>query len=459
MPGAGDAGQLANFDAYVDAHRGEFVRALEDLCRRPAISAQGAGIRETAAYVASLLQEAGAHSRLLETEGAPLVYGEAGAGDRTLLIYNHYDVQPPEPLDEWISPPFEPQLRDAKLYARGVADNRADLLARMLAVRTWQETIGPLPLRLRWLVEGEEEIGSPHLAPAVQRYRDLLTADGCLWECGGLDEEERFEIVCGCKGDYYADVWVEGPAYDLHSSLAAIVPNPAWRLVWALATLKSPDDRIAIDGFMERVRPPSPAEEALLERLPVAEDKMRAELGIPAFVNGLAGMDLKRKYLFEPTCTISGLTAGYSGEGAKTVMPARASAKLDIRLVPGLDPATVHGLLRAHLDRRGFADVGVRQTDGGLRPVRSDPDSIVVAAAIAAARPLYGEPVVSPTTAGSGPMDSIGEGLGLPMVAAGGIGYPGCRAHAPNEHIRVDDYIAGIKYIARLFVSFATMGR
>ena len=455
MPEVSPTRDVRGFDAYVDARRDEFVAALADLCRRPCISAQGIGTAETARYVAALLDGVGARTRLLETDGAPLVYAEAGSGGRSLLIYNHYDVQPPEPLDEWTSPPFEPETRDGKLYARGVADNRGDLLARILAVRAWQETMGPLPLRLRWLIEGEEEVGSPALPAAVRRYRDLLGADGCLWECGGLDEEDRFEISLGVKGDYYADVVVEGPAYDLHSSLAAIVPNPAWRLVWALGTLKDPDDRITIDGFMERVRPASPAEEALLADLPLAEDGMRAELGVAAFVNGLTGTELKRKYLFEPTCTISGIIAGYTGEGSKTVMPARASAKLDIRLVPGLDPKTVDTLLRAHLDRRGFSDVMVRQTDGGLRAVRSDPGSAVVAAASAAARPLYGEPAVSPNAAGSGPMDSIGEDLGLPIVMAGGIGYPGARAHAPNENIRIDDFIAGIKYIARLFDRFA----
>ncbi len=445
---------LAAFDAHVDAHRDEYVAALIELCKRPCISAQGIGVRETARYVAALLEGAGATTRLLETDGAPLVYGEAGHGARTLLIYNHYDVQPPEPLEEWTTPPFEPHQREGKLYARGVADNRADLLARILAVSAWRATNGELPLRLVWAIEGEEEVGSPNLPGAVCRYRDLLAADGCLWECGGLDEEDRFEVSFGVKGDYYADVWVEGPAYDLHSSLAAIVPNPAWRLTWALAALKAPDDTITIDGFMERVLPPSAAEIELLERLPFSEQKMKDELGVAAFVNGLSGLELKRKLFCEPTCTISGIIAGYTGQGSKTVMPARASAKLDIRLVPGLEPDAVDALLRAHLDRRGFGDVQVRRTDGGLRAVRSSPDSAIARAATAAARPLYGEPVVSPSFAGSGPMDSIGEDLGIPIAAAGGVGYTGTRAHAPNENIRIDDYIRGIKYIGRLFDAF-----
>lgn len=448
---------LTAFDAYVDQHRDDFVAELVELCRRPCISAQGVGVQETARYVADLLGAAGASARLLETTGAPLVYGEIGSGPRTLLFYNHYDVQPPEPLDRWTSPPFEPEIRDGKLYARGVSDNRAETLARILAVQTWRATMGELPVRLRWLVEGEEEVGSPSLPAAVVRYRDLLVADGCLWECGELDEAERFAVIFGAKGDYYADVWVDGPAYDLHSSLAAIVQNPAWRLTWALATLKAPDDTITIDGFMDCVRPPTEAEQAMLEKLPLEEEKMREEFGIAGFINGLSGIELKRKYLFEPTVTISGIIAGYNGPGSKTVMPARASAKLDIRLVPGLDPQTVERLLRAHLDRRGFTDVQVQRTDGGLRPVRSSPDSALARAAADAARQLYGEPILYPNFAGSGPMDSIGEDLGLPIAAAGGTSYYGTRAHAPDEHIRVQDFLTGIKYIGHLIDRFGTL--
>lgn len=444
-----------SFDAYVDQHGDEFIAALMELCRRPCISAQHVGTDETARYVAALLDGLGARSRVLETTGAPLVYGQIGTGNHTLLIYDHYDVQPPEPLELWDSPPFEPTIREGKLYARGVADNRAHLLARILAVRVWQQTMGDLPLRVRWLVEGEEEIASPSLPEAVRRYRDLLAADGCLWEFGGVDEDGRFEIHLGVKGDYYADVWVEGPSTDLHSSLAAIVPNPAWRLTWALATLKAPDETITIDGLMDRVIPPSAAEAALVERIPVDEGKLKEVLGIRGFVNDLSGAALVRKWLFEPTCTISGMIAGYTGPGSKTVMPARASAKLDIRLVPGLEPPDVHELLRAHLDRRGFADVVVRQTEGGLRAVRSSPESRIARATAEAARPLWGEPVIYPNSAGSGPMDSVSEELGIPVAAAGGIGHPGAHAHAPNENVILDNYIRGIKYMGRLFAQFA----
>jgi acetylornithine deacetylase/succinyl-diaminopimelate desuccinylase-like protein len=201
------------FDAFVDAHRDQFIEELDALCRRPCISAQHIGTEETARYVANLLDGIGVVPRLSETAGAPVVYGEVGARSHTLLIYNHYDVQPPEPFEAWETRPFEPVIRSGKMYARGVSDNCADLLARVLAVRVWQQTLGSLPLRIRWLIEGEEEVGSPNLRPAVARYRDLLAADGCLWEFGDVDEDERFLIYLGVKGDYYADVVVEGPAY------------------------------------------------------------------------------------------------------------------------------------------------------------------------------------------------------------------------------------------------------
>ena len=443
------------FDAYVDAHRNEFIQKLDALCRRPCISAQQSGTAETARYVAELLAEIGAAPQLLETAGAPVVYGELGSGNHTLLIYNHYDVQPPEPFEQWDTPPFEPTIRDGKMFARGVSDNRADMLARILATQVWQHTIGELPLRLRWAIEGEEEIGSPNLRPALERYRDLFAADGCLWEFGDVDEQDRFVIYLGVKGDFYADISVEGPSYDLHSSLAAIVPNPAWRLVWALSTLKAPDETITIDGLLEQITPPLATALALADQIPLSEDQMKQQFGIPEFINGLSGHALARRLVFEPTCTISGINAGYTGQGSKTVMPARATAKLDVRLVPGLTPALVHRLLREHLDRRGFHDVKIQPTDGGLRAVRSDPESRIATAARNAASQLWSDIVVYPNSAGSGPMDSVGEGLGIAVASCGGTGYPGSRAHAPNENIRLDDFIRGIKFAGRLFEAFA----
>src|SRR5207237_8594494 len=200
------------------------------------------------------------------------IVGETGRGERTLLVYNHYDVQPPDPLDEWETPPFEPTERDGHLFGRGVSDNKGNLMARLQAIEAYRATIGELRLRVRVLYGGEEESGSPHLAAFVDANADRLRADGCIWEAGYKDAAGRPTISLGIKGIAYFELRVRGPKQDVHSSQATIIPNPAWRLVWALATLKDANDRITIDGLWDHVRPATEGDVALLERLPFDED-------------------------------------------------------------------------------------------------------------------------------------------------------------------------------------------
>jgi acetylornithine deacetylase/succinyl-diaminopimelate desuccinylase-like protein len=456
MPGPGAVDGMDRFDAWVEANREANLAELRALLRQPTLAGQGIGVREGAEATAALLRRAGIEPRIIEVPGgSPVVYGEVGDGPRTLMVYDHYDVQPAEPLELWESDPYAAEIRDGKLYARGAADNKGELVARVQAVRGYRETVGELPLKVKFVFEGEEEIGSPHLPDFVAANRDLLRADGCLWEWGGWDEDGNPSMFLGLKGIAYFDVRVKTAAADQHSSLAAIVPNAAWRLTWALATLKDERERIAVDGLMERVARPSEAELALLERLPLNEAEMKRVVGIDAFVNDLTGAELKRKYLLEPTCTICGLSSGYGGAGSKTVMPAEARAKLDFRLVPDLDPETVARLLREHLDRRGFGDVET-ELIGALHPAKSPLDAPVVTAAIATARELFGrEPAVAPTSAGSGPMHVLCQGLGIPAVSAGAVGRPDAQLHAPNENIHVDDYHDAIRFFGHFFDRFA----
>jgi len=247
---------------------------------------------------------------------------------------------------------------------------------------------------------------------------------------------------------------VRGASKDAHSSLATIVPNSAWRLVWALATLKSERDEITIDGFMDRVRPPTPLELQALERLPFDEPGMLRIHGIKRFVRGLSGVDLKKKHFFEPTCTICGIVSGYTGSGSKTVLPAVASAKIDFRLVPDLTPEAVITLLRAHLDRRGFGDIEI-VPGHGEPPSRWPTDSITARAAIDACRATYvTEPVVYPLLAGSGPMAQVCDRLGIP-VAGFGSGNAASANHAPNENIAIADYVDHIRAFGRFLHAFA----
>lgn len=447
---------MEKFKAYVKANSERFIEELKEFCRQPSVAAQGIGLEEMAELVRARLERLGAEVRLMPVnDGPPVIYGQLGEGKRTLLFYNHYDVQPPDPLDLWESAPFEPQIREGKLYARGVADNKGDLLARVQAVEAYQTTLGKLPLKIKWVLEGEEEVGSPHLATFATEQAELLAADGCLWEAGRKDDSERPTISLGLKGIMYLELRAHGAKSDLHSSLATIVPNPAWRLVWALSTLKDENDNILVDGLMDHVAEPSAADMEMLAAIPLEEEKMKARFGIPRFIRGLTGIEALKKHLYEPTCTICGFKSGYIEQGTKTVLPSTAMVKLDFRLVPNLEPDLVVRLLRQHLDKCGFADIEI-VSGHGEHSARTPPDAPIVKAAIAAAHAVYGQnPVVYPLMAGSGPMYPVTQALGTPALSAG-IGHAGSSVHAPNENIRLKDYFEGICFVGELIRQFGT---
>ncbi|MBI5033055.1 MAG: M20/M25/M40 family metallo-hydrolase [Chloroflexi bacterium] len=438
---------MDKFQQYVNANRDRFIAELQDFCRQPSVAAQNLGMREMADKVIARLNKLGAEVRLIPVgDGAPVVYAEIGSGDCTLMIYDHYDVQPAEPLELWDSGPWDAAIRDGKLYARGVADNKGNLMCRIQTIEAYLAAFGSLPLKIKFVVEGEEEIGSIHLPQFAQENRALLQdADGCLWEAGSKDINERPTLSCGLKGIVYVELHAQGATRDLHSAMAAIVGDPAWRLTWALATLKDANDNVLIDDYAKHVRPPTD------------EEKLKADLGIPAFIRNLTGVELLKKYLYEPTVTICGLYSGYIGEGSKTVLPNHAFAKIDFRLVPDLTPDLVLDLLKKHLARRGFDDIQVLLTETGEETARSPLDSAIVRAAVDAAKVVYANPpVIYPTMAGSGPMYPLCQALGIPAVSAG-CGWHDSRAHAPNESIRLDDYFEGISFVRELMERFARM--
>ncbi len=445
----------SRFDALVRARERQFIAELRDLIALPTVSAQGRAIQETADAVLARVRRAGARAELARVDGGPpTVLGETGSGARTLLVYDHFDVQPPDPLDEWTTPPFELAEREGYLYGRGVADNKGNLLARLQAIECYRAARGELPLRVRFLFEGEEEIGSSHLHAFVEANRARLMADGCIWEAGYKDAGGRHVVSLGLKGIAYFELRVRGTRSDAHSSYATVLPNAAWRLVWALATLKGPDERILIDGLMDEVAPVTEADRALLERLPFDEAGWTWTWGVRELV-GPPGIARKIKHFLEPTCTICGITSGYSGPGSKTVLPAVASAKVDFRLVPNLTPETVQRLLRAHLDRRGLSDVEIHSYHGEL-PFRSSPDSAVAKAAVAAGRATYGDAMaVHPLLVGSGPLAQVCGTLGVPSVGFG-VGNAASRQHGPNENVAVADYLDHIRCFGRFLDAFAT---
>jgi acetylornithine deacetylase/succinyl-diaminopimelate desuccinylase-like protein len=442
---------LARVDEYLAAHLDESLEELARLCRQPSVAAQGLGMAECAELTAGLLREHGFEAGIMPSDGFPVVYGEAaGASEKTLLFYNHYDVQPAEPLELWDSPPFEPTRRDGKLYARGVGDDKGHIVSRLAAIRAIRAIHGELPCRVKFVIEGEEEIGSNNLPAFISRHRDLLRADGCIWEFGGVNYEGQPFTYLGMRGDFYVELSVKRLTRDAHSGLGgSIFPNAAWRLVWALATLKGEDERIMIDGWYDDVVQPSAYDLELLARLPDDEAKLKSSFGLDGFLGGATGVELRRQEVFVPTCTISGLTSGYQGPGSKTVLPAEARAKVDFRLVPEQDPDDLLPKLRRHLDRHGFHDVAITRL-GGEHPARTTSDSPFIDLVADTAGSLYGKPLsIAPISGGSGPMYPFVKYLGVPIANAG-IGQPDSNAHAPNEHIVIDEFLRGAKHIARI---------
>jgi len=447
------------FRERVDGSREELLGELNEFLRMPSISArqdENGEFRDCARWVAGKLEEAGAEASVMETEGHPVVYAEIGSGDATLLSYGHYDVQPPEPLDLWESGPFGPTVRDGGLYARGVADDKADVLARIQALRLYIEEHGALPFKLKFLIEGEEEVGSPNLAPFVRSNADLLSADACLWEGSMKDEAGRPMIFCGTKGMSYVELRARGASYDLHSMYGGIAPNPAWRLVQALRTIKDENGEITLDGLDELAEKPSERDLEAIGRIPFDDAALRGSWGVEALDRGLAGQEALREMLLRPTANIAGIQSGYTGPGAKTIVPSEAFVKMDFRLVAGQSPGPVLELIRSHLKKRGFEGIEVVDLHG-VEPAKTPIDSPVVGTAVETWRDLgHDEAIVYPTIGGSGPTSLMVAELGIPTIMTGSVANVESRLHSPNEWVRLDDYFETIGYFARFFERFAS---
>jgi acetylornithine deacetylase/succinyl-diaminopimelate desuccinylase-like protein len=454
-----DLARMASLDHdLVEAHA---LQLLERLCREPSVSAEGRALDSTAALVEELLAAAGFQTRQLRVDGAPpAVYGEQrGRSGYTLLLYNHYDVQPVDPLELWESPPFELAARDGKLYARGTADNKGELAIRLAVIRALREQAGELPISIRWIVEGEEEVGSPHFDKIVRGNADLLRADACFWEGAPARlSDGRPGVGLGFKGLLSVRLDVRLLRSDAHSAVAATVRSAAWRLVEALSSLRERDGRVRIAGFYDPVLGPTDAERrAIAEQSESTEEDLQESLGIDEFLDGLTGTELRERASFAPTCNIAGIKTGYSGPGMKTVLPAEASAWLDFRLVPDQTPDETLALLRAHLQGEGFDDVTV--TVLGSAEAAGTPIEHPLAQRVTQiAEDVSGRPVsVWPRIGATLPIiASLQRHLGVPGVAPpDNPFYFGARAHAPNEHIRLEDLRAAIRFTDALL---ATLG-
>jgi len=446
----------SKLDLYLKQNLDDSISELSQLVAQPSVGAQNWGLVECAALVEEMLRRRGFEVLTLPTGGAPVVFAKRkGRSDKTLLIYNHYDVQPPEPLELWISPPFEPALREGKLFGRGVSDDKGQLTARLFAIDALLAEEGELPCTVKFIIEGEEETSSVHLHDFIVNNQDLLSADACLWEFGGVDHREVPMQYLGLRGICYVELSVETASSDTHSGLGgSIFPNAAWRLVWALNNLKDEHEHVRIPGFYDDVRPASEHDIELMSALPDPAEEYKTRYGVKSFLKGLTGgAGLLIAEVLEPTCTICGLTSGYQGPGSKTVLPAKASAKVDFRLVPDQHPEKVLKQLRDHLDSCGFSDVAISYL-GGEPPARTEPNHPFVQMVVRTAQPVYGQPMqLVPTVGGSGPNYPFVHLLGLPVVTAG-AGYPGTLAHAPNENLRLDLYLKHARHVVRILTEF-----
>lgn len=436
---------------YIEDHSDMYLNWLVEACNQPSVSAQNRGMIEMKNLVKHFLDELGAEVEEIETDGYPIIYGEINTGkNKTLTFYNHYDVQPEDPLDEWNSNPFESVIRDGRLFARGSADNKGNLIARICAIHAYKEIHDGLPVNIKFIFEGEEEVGSPHLAFFADKHHDKLQTDGIIWEGGSRDAiDKRLHVGLGVKGICYVELTCQGAKHDLHSSEGAIIENPAWRLVWALNTIKNDQEEIMIDGFYDEITPLTQIDKEIINTMNYSEDKIKDVYGIRDFLKNVTDYKLKERLTAEPTCTICGIESGYTSDGSKTVLPHLAKVKLDFRLVPSQSPEKIATLLRKHLDKHGYEDIMIHKTHG-LVPFNTDPDNAFVDVVLSSVKEVYNEsPVILRNLAGSSPMSKMLEGTSIPAVQIG-VAHTQSNIHAPDENIFIDDFVQGIKATANV---------
>lgn len=467
---------LAAVFAHIDKNREPFLARLMDYLRRPSISAYGEGMAEVADYITGAMRGLGLETRHLPgntggwpptrlpggqvtTGGWPLVYGERleQADAPTVLFYGHYDVQPPDPLEAWVSPPFEPTVRDGRLYARGAGDNKGQHFANLLAIESLLTIYGRLPCNVKVLLEGEEEIGSPHLAEAIRAQRPALSADLVITSDGPVHTSGRACLICGVRGVVSFELRARGANRDLHSgNFGGVAPNPLWTLVHLLASMKDERGTITIDGFYDPVLPLTEQERAALAELPLDTEAIKRELGLAQF-DAPAERGYYERLSAWPTLTINGLHGGYGGPGSKTVLPHEAVAKCDIRLVAAQTVETVFEQIEAHVRRHAPQVEVIRQ--GGMEPSKTPLDSPYVPLLRQAIEAGQGEPpLVLPALGGSLPDYVFTRIMGVPSFV---VPYANADEanHAPNENLEVERFFKGIKTGAAILAALGARGK
>jgi acetylornithine deacetylase/succinyl-diaminopimelate desuccinylase-like protein len=448
-------------DAYIDAHRVEFEDQLKSLIRIPSVSAQpdhDVDTRRAAGFIQDDLAAMGLKPELIETPRHPIVYAEwlGAVGKPTLLIYGHYDVQPAEPLEPWLSPPFEPTVRNGNLYARGATDDKGQMFTHLKAAEAWLKTSGGLPVNVKFIIEGEEEVGGASLEAYVTEHTKRLACDYAVISDSSQFAPGQPAITYGLKGLAYFELLVQGANRDLHSgTFGGAVANPINALCAILASLKGDDGTIRIPGFYDDVKPLADWERAEFAKLPFSEAQFQDDLAVNALVGEAGYSTLERKWA-RPTCDINGIFGGYAGPGPKTVLPCKAGAKLSFRLVPNQDPKTIERLFREHVAQ--VLPPGVTSdilTHHGAPAVLVNVNTPGVRAAVRAVKTGFGAEPVFIREGGSIPIVGlIKEHLGVDTLLLG-WGQNDDNLHGPNEKFSIADFHRGIKASAHLFDELA----
>lgn len=441
---------------YVEKNKDDIISDLRNLVKHPSISAQNIGIDECASTLNGIFRDADITTTINRVNDSnPILYAEIkGTSDKTLLFYGHYDVQPVEPIDAWRYNPFSGVIADDKVHGRGAADSKGNIIAMINGAKYYLDTVGSPPVNLKFLIEGEEEISSINLPKYIEENKDKLKADATVCFDASLTQSGTASIYAGLKGLLYVELRCKTASVDVHSSLAPIVPNPAWKLLRALQSIRNDMGKITIEGWYDDVKVPNDEDLVLLKRLDYDEKIVTNEYGIKYLINDVKGKAALKKLLFEPTCNIAGIYSGYTGLGSKTVLPSAASVKLDFRLVYDQDPDKLITLLRQHLDKRGFEDIEL-YIFGSLKPSKTDPKSDIVNAAANAAKEVYGgKPSIFPNMWGSGP-DFVFTKILKQQSIWTGCSPAYANIHAPNEFIGIRNVLDGVCYAAAIMKEFS----
>ncbi len=454
---------MDSVSTYIQAHRQAFEDDLSELLRIASVSAdsrQRAETRRAADWVASQFKGLGLKTELVETAGQPIIYAESPPvpGKPVALVYGHYDVQPPEPLEEWITPAFEPTIRNGNIYARGATDDKGQMLTHVKGAEAWIKSGSRLPIQLKFLIEGEEEVGSEHLGPFVKANREKLACDAIVISDCAQFAPGMPAITYGLRGIAYFELKLRGPRQDLHSgTFGGAVTNPANALTKLLAALRDDDGRIQVPGFYDDVVSLTDQERAEYRALPTTDAQFMESIGVAGVFGEKDYTSLERRWA-RPTFDINGLTSGYQGEGAKTVLPARASAKFSFRLVPDQDPHKIAASLRRFLEERLPPGIQMELIDHhGAPGVLVPLDSPYMHAAAAAIESGFGRAPVFVREGGSIPIvTTFAQELGADVLLLG-WGQNDDNTHSPNEKFSLDDYHRGTLASAYLWQELAKL--